>query len=133
MLRASNRLSGSAFDSYLKSIKPKERTNFYNAPTGRVGTPNLTMEGNVSSFWELKQAHVHVKPMRWTVSPREPPFIAGEVSRHQQWQLILGVPSEAERAPKTTSTTLSATPLMPFLTPPHLSPRAPKNHIFSAR
>ena len=26
--------------------------------------------------------------------------MAGEVSRRQQWQLILGVPSEAERAPK---------------------------------
>ena len=63
----------------------------------------------------------------------EPPFIAGEVSRRQQWQLILGVPSEAERAPKTTSTTLSATPSMPFLAPLHLLPRVPKNHIFSAR
>jgi hypothetical protein len=32
----------------------------------------------------------------------EPPFIAGEVSRRQQWQLIVEVPSETEGAPKST-------------------------------
>ena len=46
--------------------------------------------------------HIHPSPPSCHVYCflGEPPFIAGEVSRRQRWQLVLGVPSEAERAPK---------------------------------
>jgi hypothetical protein len=63
---------------------------------------NLRLTNDLTSIRELLVASgwsslgIFDAAIAW----REPPFIAGEVPRRQQWQLILGVPSEAERAPK---------------------------------